>query len=230
MNVMREQVVADSQSTAANRRQGLALAGLLCGVVGLCLAPVGLAGLVMSVIALRRARRQPAVFGGGGLAAGGIVLGIVGVLLGLVLIVVVPWGLRLSHVALAMENLQMLGADIRTYANYHDGHFPPSLQDLIVDGSAVPETLINPNSGREPPACDYYYVTGLREDDPPDWMVAWEDPNQNGGEGACVLHVVGNVSYERTQSQGGQFEAKLRGFLKAYEAARGKPPVILPAE
>lgn len=62
---------------AAPTRKGLAIASLICGISALfCFPLVGtLLAIVLGLMAIRRARRSPAEFGGEGLAIAGMVTG-----------------------------------------------------------------------------------------------------------------------------------------------------------
>jgi hypothetical protein len=219
------------------RKQGLSLAGVICAALGFCFPPLGLVGLILSVIALNRIKREPHVYGGQGQATAGMIMGIISMCMilvyALLISILLPSLARARTLAkrqVAASNLRGLGQALMIYANDYDDVFPPNLQMLVPEGTVTPLQFINPNSGNAPPACDYYYVTGLRYDDPPTWFVAWEDPNQNAGEGANVLYRDGNVQFIKTQVKGGRFEAQFQAFLDAYEQQRGAPPVILPPQ
>jgi hypothetical protein len=66
----------------ALRTSGMAVAGLICGLLGLtccCCGPLcSLLGLVFSLIAISEINRNPQQFTGKGLAVAGIVLGVLG--------------------------------------------------------------------------------------------------------------------------------------------------------
>jgi len=68
------------------RTSGLAVAGLVCGIVGLCTCGLGaIAGIVLNVAALRRIARSHGHLGGKGLAVAGLVVSIATLVLGLIL-------------------------------------------------------------------------------------------------------------------------------------------------
>jgi type IV pilus assembly protein PilA len=83
-------VSTDPYPTAAPRR-GMAIASLVLGILSLptfgCLLFGAVAGIVLGVMALMRANREPAVYGGKGMAIGGIVTS------ALSLLIVIPIGI-----------------------------------------------------------------------------------------------------------------------------------------
>jgi hypothetical protein len=213
-------------------RTGMAVAALVCGILGLvpCGPLLGIVGLILGIIAALRARREPQRYGGKGMAIGGICTGGLSILLLPVVIAIVLPGMarsnELTNRAISQSNLRGIGMAIKLYANDNASAFPPDFQALIADGSCVPKQLTNPNSGRSS-GCDYYYVTGLTSGDPKDWIIAFEDPNQNRGEGASVLYVNGTVQFI-VEKPGGQFTREISRFKAEYEKKRGEPPVIIP--
>ncbi len=85
--------MADGYPTAPvpAQRRGLAITSLVLGILSLptfgCLLFGAVAGIVLGVMALMRANREPAVYGGRGLAIGGIVTS------ALSLLIIVPLGI-----------------------------------------------------------------------------------------------------------------------------------------
>jgi hypothetical protein len=74
---------------------GLAIAALICGIAGvvlngLCCAalgiPLAIAAAVMGGIQMSKCNAQPDQYGGKGMAMGGLICGIVGLLIGLAMI------------------------------------------------------------------------------------------------------------------------------------------------
>jgi signal peptidase I len=76
---------ASTVSTAVQTRKGLAAASLVIGLVSILtlgLFLVGaIVGLILGLVALRRAQRDPAQYGGAGYAIGGITMSAVGLVL-----------------------------------------------------------------------------------------------------------------------------------------------------
>ncbi|MFF7445792.1 MULTISPECIES: DUF4190 domain-containing protein [unclassified Streptomyces] len=75
-----------SAAPAGSRTNGLAIASLCCGVIGLFIMNIILGPLAIVFGAV--ARRQAAVKAGGGMAKAGIILGIVDIVLWVVLLIV----------------------------------------------------------------------------------------------------------------------------------------------
>lgn len=75
-----------SAASSSSRTNGLAIASLCCGIVGLFILNIILGPLAIIFGAV--ARRQAAVKSGAGMAKAGIILGIVDVVLWLVLLIV----------------------------------------------------------------------------------------------------------------------------------------------
>ena len=81
--------VEPSRPTAqvpAPKTSGLAIAGLIVGLGGLCTCGVGgIAGLVLSIVALKKIDASRGTLGGRGLAIAGIIASAVCILIGLIL-------------------------------------------------------------------------------------------------------------------------------------------------
>ncbi|MFJ8824700.1 DUF4190 domain-containing protein [Streptomyces sp. NPDC102467] len=77
-------------ASSGSRTNGLAIAGLVCGIVGLFFLSVVLGPLAIIFGAL--ALRQKAATGGGGMAKAGLILGVIDLILFIVMIVVAANG------------------------------------------------------------------------------------------------------------------------------------------
>jgi len=216
-------------------RTGMAVAALVCGIVGLVVCmPVGIVGLVLGIIATVRASRQPQEYGGRGLAIAGICTGGASLLLFPVACMVVATILapalarahEITKRAVGASNLRGIGQSLKIYAANNGGLLPPTLETLLADGSVTGTQLVNPRSGNQPPRCDYFYVTGLTSSDPAGWIVVYGDPDDDGGEGANLLYLDGTVKFVRDQPAG-RFTQLLDEFRAEYEKARGQSPDII---
>ena len=219
----------------------LSRVGLVLGILGmfLCL-PLGIVGLVLGIIATARAANQPQRYGGKGLAITGICTSGASLLIAFLLmaLVLLP-SLSRSRArenakratdasefrAIDAMNLRGIAQAMLVYVNDNGDHFPPHLQ--VLDGSINPKQLVAPSSGHTPPACDYYYVTGLTQQDPQTWILAYSDPNYHNGEGANILYLNGFVQFVE-EGTSHQFSQELQRFRTEYEAARRHPPTIIP--
>lgn len=62
-------------AAAGEVRTGLAIGAMICGILGLCFAPLGLIGLVLGIVAVVKANQRPAEYGGSSMAVVGICTG-----------------------------------------------------------------------------------------------------------------------------------------------------------
>lgn len=109
------------------------------------------------------------------------------------------------------------------YAALHDGAFPPTLIALRDAGQVSADDLRSRSAGVPERACDYFYVAGLRADDPPHWIMVHGDAG--AAEGACVLRVDGSSEYVLRDG----LEAELKRLTSEFRSARGRDlSVVLP--
>jgi hypothetical protein len=116
---------------AEGQKKGLAITSLVLGILSVATCLIFLTGipaLITGIMALNRARRQPAEYGGRGLAIAGIALGAAGIML-----TFVAAGLLLPALAKAkskaqsincINNLKQIGLAARMYAADNKGAFP----------------------------------------------------------------------------------------------------------
>lgn len=126
-------------------------------------------------------------------------------------------GLR-SHFG---ANMRMFSSVLQQYAADNAGDFPPSLLALWKMHDWPPGMLESPSVEMRRPYLQY--VTGLRQDDPGDWILLYEDSANHFGAAGYILYVNGTVAFVKEP----QHAAELRRFRAQYEAARGMPPVIV---
>lgn len=126
--------------------------------------------------------------------------------------------------AACAANLRGIGQALKIYAAGNEGAFPPDLETLIQQGLCTRLQLLSPPSKHMQPACDYYYVTGLTDNDPDDWMVAYGEPAYMKGAGANILYLDGHVEFIPEP----RFTQEIDRFKRAYERARATPPVVIP--
>ena len=113
------------------QRKGLATWSLVLGVLSIpCMGLFGigaLAGLILGIVALVKANREPAVYGGSGMAIGGIVTSCVGlVLLPILAAIAIPSLLRArvsANEAQAIGDIRTVISAQRTYASTNGGYF-----------------------------------------------------------------------------------------------------------
>ncbi len=111
-----------TSGAAAGRRQGLAIASLVLGILGLptvgLLGVGALLGIVLGVVALVKAGREPSVYGGKGLAIAGIGASVLSILLmpfvlGVLAAIAIPSLLR----ARVSANETTTIADVRAFSS-----------------------------------------------------------------------------------------------------------------
>lgn len=215
--------------TRARPATGLATAAAVCGVVGMatCVFPVGLAGVVLGIVALVRTKRDSRRYGGAKRALAGIVSGLLSLLLALAAVELVrpgPGSSAGSGRILSTAHLRGIGQGCHIYANDWYGQMPPDLHVLVDELCVTYKQLLDPMSGNRAPTCDYFYVTGLTRADPADWIVAYGNPGYHGDEGAAILLMDGHAEFVEEPEFGRLIDA----FKDEYEKVRGAPPVIIP--
>lgn len=138
-----------TEAGSAKPRRGLAIASLVLGILGLPtigLAGVGaLIGIVLGVVALVNASREPARYGGKGMAIAGIALSVVAVtvmplVLGIVAAIAIPSFLRARVAANESAAIGDIRAVISAQAQYqtiNGGYFGP-MECLAAPGRCVP--------------------------------------------------------------------------------------------
>jgi prepilin-type processing-associated H-X9-DG protein len=145
--------------TVAGDTNGWAVASIICAVIGLIVPVVpGVLAILFGTIAIRRLRETNS---GAGMALGGIVVGVMGMIVsgGLFYNYVMPtmqWHLPSvamfgngggSTAAKCTANLKKVGEAMRQYAAANDGHFPDKLESLVAGAKLPAELLICPASG-----------------------------------------------------------------------------------
>jgi Domain of unknown function (DUF4190) len=108
------------------KKKGTAIASLIFGIGAFCVPLIStILALLLGIQALRRIRRNPAEFGGEGMAIAGIVLGSVGLLLNIAMMP--PALARAKQKAVAIKcisNLKQISIGARVWATDHNGRLP----------------------------------------------------------------------------------------------------------
>ncbi len=95
-------------------------------------------------------------------------------------------------------NLKAIGRACTSYADSHQGNFPPSLDALMSGGTSPlePAQLICPNAGKKGRGGQYVYVPGRRKTDAPTSVLAYEPlGNHKKKPGGHVLLLNGTVKW-----------------------------------
>lgn len=215
----------------APRSAGIATASLILGIASIpttcvCVGPVlGIVAIVLGAVGVSRARRQPQLYTGDGRAAGGIVTGSIALVLALAL------GLFAGVFAKSFSGLFQTGiemaqleATLKAYEQVHHD-YPPDLATLASAGFVAPNPL-RPAGPPGDPFPGFKYVPDVHPSDPPHWILAYR-PTSFGPVGlVAVIHADGHSNCVEAS----EFAKALAMFRKEYEAARGAPPEVLPAE
>lgn len=146
-----------TEAGSAKPRRGLAVASLVLGILGL--PTIGLAGvgalvaIVLGVVALVKASREPAQYGGKGLAIAGIALSVFSVtvmpmVLGIVAAIAIPSFLRArvaANESAAIGDIRAVISAQVQYQTINGGYFGP-IECLAAPGRCLPsysgETLL----------------------------------------------------------------------------------------
>lgn len=181
----------------ASPKVGLAVAALVCGILGFCFLPLGLVGLILGIIAVVRASRDPSRHGGKGMAIGGICTG------GLSLVFVGPLmvAILLPSLARAREhakrvvckvNMQGLGMAMLSYAAENNNVFPDDPAKALTGPGISAKNLECPSSGGQ---SNYRYVPGWSTKDGANKPLVYEPIENHGDEGGNVLFVDGHTEW-----------------------------------
>ena len=189
---------------------GLAIASMICGIVGLAGAcvmglgiPVGIVGLVLGIIALVRISRQPARFGGRGMAIAGVCTGALSLIAVPILLAIMLPSLsrarELSKRIVCSSQLQAIGMAMTQYS-LSTGAACTDFDQLLDAGYVSPGQFRCPSDAQGP--CSYYFVPhpdpAAEDYADPKRIVVYEHPLIHGGEGGNVLWADGHVSFEKS--------------------------------
>jgi prepilin-type processing-associated H-X9-DG protein len=201
------------------KSSGLAIAALVCGIVGLIVPGVGLVGLILGIIAL--AQRKTPADPGKGMAIGGIVTGGLSLLCvpALLISILLPSLNRAREAANRIKcasNMRQIGLGLKLYANEFGGReykYPPDLAHVLVSQDITADVFVCPSSNDDrmpqgtPVAqyaqllqhgsgcCSYIYVPGLTDSAPADAVLLYEPIANHDGDGANFLFADGHVDW-----------------------------------
>jgi type II secretory pathway pseudopilin PulG len=144
----------------AGQETALAVTSLVLGILAVaCFGPLtGLPAVITGHMARSRARKSPAVYGGEGLALGGLITGYIGLAVSGVAIMA---ALLLPALAKAKERAQTIqcvnqmksiGLALRMYASDHGDAFPPNLASASNELSTAKILICPADRQRVPPA------------------------------------------------------------------------------
>jgi hypothetical protein len=145
---------------ASAPKKGLAITSLVLGIlsVACCFILTGIPAIITGHIGYSRAKNQPQVYGGGGMALAGLILGYFSLLSTLVVA-----GLLLPALAKAksraqtmacVSNMKQIGLAARIWSNDHNEIFPPSIAAMSNE-LATPKILVCPSDTSKTKAADF---------------------------------------------------------------------------
>jgi len=138
---------SSSWEQSEGQKKGLAIASLVLGIISfLTLGLLAIPGIITAAIAMRRAKREPRIYGGHGMAVAGLVVSITSVasvfVIGVVAAITIPNLLasaRAANEGSAISSLRTISSAEATYqSTYHNFG---TLDELAADG------LIDPRLG-----------------------------------------------------------------------------------
>lgn len=185
---------------------GLAVAGLVCGIVGLFTCGLtSIPGIICSILGLKKSNPQQGQ--GKGLAIAGLCVSCAAILfVPLMASILLPSLARAREMAnrtKCAQNLQQIGQATMLYANENRGRHAPDIATLASTQRLGAKLLICPSadSSLEKTAggvtCTYIYVgRGMNASASPEAVIAYEPLKAHGGDGMNVLWADGHVSFE----------------------------------
>lgn len=184
---------------------GLAVTAMVFGLFSLMSCPlIGIAAIIMGIIALNRTSREPQRYGGRGMAIAGIACGggsfITSVMIwGMMSAIMLPSFSRareLSKRLVCAANLHGIGTSMTIYAFDNPSSAPLTLQDLVDRGDITSPVLICPSNESSAPSYVLVTPTGDPSDPPPaQTVVAYEPKSNHGDEGGNILFADGHVAF-----------------------------------
>ncbi len=183
-------------------KTGLAVAALVCGIVGMCVPLVGVIGLILGIIALTRANSKPLEFGGKGMAIGGIAVGGASILVSC-LMSLMMMGILLPALGKARSAARQIksGVQVRAisqalfmYAGENQDAFPEAGADLTKRLSKWIDPSIWNSPSSIPGEPSYLYVPGQSPDFDATKVLVFENPVLMRG-GTNIGYCDGSVTF-----------------------------------
>ena len=148
-------------SEGAPKTSGMAIASLVCGIVGPCTAGVlSLVGIVLGIVGIMKVNRSGGRVKGTGLAVAGIVVSAAGLVVVLVaaaiLVPTIMAGMTFAGAMKAQNDMQTLCQGMVMYAMENNGEFPEAdgWEAALADGQFVAPGLLRDRT--DPDAGPWY--------------------------------------------------------------------------
>jgi prepilin-type processing-associated H-X9-DG protein len=212
---------------------GLAIASLVFGIVGMVIPVIpSVVGVILGILGLRKTK-DPRV-GGKGLAVAGICVSVASfIMLGCMISILLPSLNRARETANRVKcasNMRQIGQALLLYGNDNRGVYPPDLPPLLLTQDITADVFVCPSSNdtradqnttvQQQAAvlhqhCSYKYLPGHNYNASADTVIAYEPLTNHGGDGANFLHGDGHVSWESKQTAA--------AMIKSLEAGQNPP-------
>jgi hypothetical protein len=161
--------------------------------------PLGIAGGVVGLVAMRKMNREPHRYGGRGMAVAGAIIGGVCLLftIAAVWLLFVFWNAiggtftAIDQQMMCETNLTQVARALSQYEREF-GAYPKSLEVLVADGRLTVNDVTCP--GAAAGATSYHYVPGHTSAAGASQVVVFDDPKNHAG-GGCVVHADGGVEW-----------------------------------
>lgn len=190
---------------------GMAVAAMVCGIIGIlgvCMwgagAVIGLVALGLGIAGVVQINRQPQQLRGKGMAISGIVLGSLSMVAGplIVIFVFLPLLNNMGNIgtfaqrAICQGQMFALSAALESYAAQDpNGMYPDDLKRLYKTGVITPQQLTCPED--QTGGQSYYYVPGYSTRSKKKQVIAYEHPDVHKvDDGGTVLYLDGTVAFE----------------------------------
>jgi hypothetical protein len=200
---------------------GLALTSLILGIAALCVPLLGIVALILGVMALNQAKREPERYGGSGMAIAGISIGAVGTIVSCLALMVGIFLPALGQARQAARQLKSatqmrnIGQALILYAQDNKDWYPEAGADWqarISKYGVAPEVYQAPED--EPGTVSYYYVPGYKSEFKQDRVILVERPGIRR-KGGNVFFDDGHVEFLET--------AEYTRLLDSLTTPDGKP-------
>jgi len=151
-------------ASAAPPKTGLSITSLVLGILSMvaCSIFTGIPAIITGHLARGRAKKEPGVYGGEGLALAGLIMGYVSIAMTVVMIPLLA-AMMLPALAKAkgkaqtvscVNNMKQIGLAARLWSNDHNAKLPPDFLSMSNE-LATPRILICPGDRSKTPAADW---------------------------------------------------------------------------
>lgn len=189
-------------------KTGLAIAALIFGIAGFFIPLAGVIGLILGIVAMRRAKREPQIYGGSGMGLAAIITGSFGTLilcvfLGLLGLLLPTLGhaRQTAQHEVSLAHLRQIGMGLHQYAAANRSTMPEQGADLVsrLGPYTIPRIVFQSPRNRSAPTTEsYIYIPGFNlttAKSPSTAILMYENPEHILGlhKRVPVLYLDGHV-------------------------------------